>query len=88
MLLQTTLAATTFVTSLTLHELGVSQPSPSACLRNKTLHLIRHAEGWHNVDELEAEAAFVAGAPTWRNLSLHDARNVCLLYTSPSPRDS
>ena len=22
--------------------------------QNKTLHLIRHAEGWHNSDELEA----------------------------------
>ena len=28
-----------------------------SCARNKTIHLIRHAEGWHNVDELEAEAA-------------------------------
>lgn len=38
---------------LTLHELSSSVP----CARNKTIHLIRHAEGWHNVDELEAEAA-------------------------------
>lgn len=27
------------------------------CPRNKTIHFIRHAEGWHNVDELEAEAS-------------------------------
>ena len=38
----------------TLHEVGVSAP-PSSCALNRTLHLFRHAEGWHNIDELEAE---------------------------------
>ena len=28
---------------------------PSSCANNRTVHLIRHAEGWHNVDELTAE---------------------------------
>jgi broad specificity phosphatase PhoE len=39
---------------LTLHQKGVGDP-PGPCSRNKTLHLIRHAEGLHNVDELTAE---------------------------------
>lgn len=39
--------------TLSLHE-----PSSSVrCAHNKTIHFVRHAEGWHNVDELEAEAA-------------------------------
>lgn len=38
---------------ITLHETGVSEAS--ACLRNKTLHIIRHAEGHHNADEVAAE---------------------------------
>ena len=50
-----TLVATAFVQQLVLHEVGVSEPAPGSCTANRTLHLIRHAEGWHNVDELTAE---------------------------------
>lgn len=39
--------------SMILIEPGSRQHS---CSRNKTLHLLRHAEGHHNVDELTAEA--------------------------------
>lgn len=39
---------------LTLYEHGVSQPT-IPCAHNKTLYLIRHAEGHHNADELAAE---------------------------------
>jgi len=63
---------------LSLHEHGISEPTN--CVRNKTLHLIRHAEGWHNVDELEAEAAFAAGSATWRGLDLQDPRNIALRH--------
>ena len=48
------LAAGVTAGPLYLYELGVSEPL-SGCVRNKTLHIIRHAEGHHNADELEAE---------------------------------
>lgn len=71
-------AISTAFVSLTLHERGVSEPEPGTCARNRTLHLIRHAEGWHNVDEIEAEAAFKAGARTWHGIDLRDPENVRL----------
>ena len=64
-----------FVPVITLHDVA---PAQQGCARNKTLHLIRHAEGWHNVDELEAEAAFTAGAASWHGLNLRDPANVKL----------
>ena len=72
MLCATLLASSSFVSEITLHD------KPVACARNKTLHLIRHAEGWHNVDELEAEAAFTSGAAEWHGIDLKDPSNVAL----------
>lgn len=46
--------ASTFV-SITLHEYEIMPSLPPSCANNRTIHLIRHAEGWHNVDELTAE---------------------------------
>ena len=40
---------------LRLYEVGTSVPEPGSCALNRTLHLIRHAEGWHNIDEITAE---------------------------------
>ena len=41
--------------SYTLYEHGVSEPPLGSCTHNKTLHMIRHAEGHHNADEISAE---------------------------------
>ena len=37
------------------HQLDISPPRPGTCVNNRTLHLIRHAEGHHNIDEVVAE---------------------------------
>ena len=68
-------AASTLHSGLTLHE---DLTMAGGCANNKTLHLIRHAEGWHNVDEIEAETAFTAGAAGWRGIDFRDERNVAL----------
>ena len=34
---------------------GLNAPTPERCARNKTLLLLRHAEGHHNADEVKAE---------------------------------
>ena len=68
--------AVAFVPSISLHEVGVS--TPAACGNNRTLFLIRHAEGWHNTDELEAQAAFEAGESRWRDLDLRDPKTMAL----------
>lgn len=67
-----------FIPKITLHELAVSKPAPGTCLHNRTIHLVRHAQGWHNIDEVEAEAAFAAGEATWRGLNLRDPKNIAL----------
>ena len=69
------LTSAAVLVSITLHEAGISEPT-MACMRNKTLHLIRHAEGWHNTDELEAEAALKSGTATWNGLNLQDPKNL------------
>lgn len=43
------------LSTITLHEIDDTSNRVYRCERNKTLHLIRHAEGWHNIDELMAE---------------------------------
>jgi len=66
------------VPTITLHELETSQPAPGTCTHNRTVHLIRHAQGWHNIDELEAEAAFERGDAKWKDIDLRDPKNVAL----------
>ncbi|KAL1523480.1 hypothetical protein AB1Y20_018418 [Prymnesium parvum] len=49
-------------------------PPPALCLRNKTLHLIRHAQGTHNAAEAEAAASRLHLLdPTGRHAELHAA---------------
>ena len=63
---------------VTLYETSVKEPAPGTCANNRTIHLIRHAQGWHNIDELEAEAAFKAGAASWHGLDLRDQKHIAL----------
>jgi broad specificity phosphatase PhoE len=60
---------------VTLHDIPFDRSA--ICDRNMTLHLIRHAEGWHNKDELEAEAARTAGH-VWRDLDFDSDTNMAL----------
>ena len=69
-------AAVGFVPTVILYDFD-SLPS-SGCRNNRTLHLIRHAEGWHNVDELEAEAAFKAGESHYKGIDLKKEENIKL----------
>lgn len=82
MLALPTAVSSSFLPSITLYEEGIVAPVGS-CANNRTLHLIRHAQGWHNVDELEVDAAFKAGDKRWSSpaageLDLHDPTNVKL----------
>ena len=60
--------------------LGNDRPGPIS-MRLKDTYWRKHEEGWHRtpVRPLEADALVVPA---------HAGTHTCLLYTSPSPRDS